>query len=233
MKKLFFIFLMSIATNFAFAQSSEGQTLYIIDGVVSTKAAVDELPSDMIRNMNVVKGVDLGGRSNIKKKREISGRVVDTEGKPMAGVIVMVPKTKVGVVTDAKGVVTDANGLYKINLAAGEAFLTFMYVDYPTITVQVDKANMDDVVMDKNAPQNLVTLNDLKGNVVSIIGEKRPESKPLYLTKSANGYIKKVDNLESISPDDIKTMNVFKGEQGEQFKKYGNTSNGVILIELK
>ena len=226
MKKLFFIFLMSIATNFAFAQSGEGQTLYIIDGVVSTKAAVDELPSDMIRNMNVVKGVESVVIITTQNGREISGRVVDTEGKPMAGVLVMVPKTKAGVATDA-------NGYYKINLAAGEAFLQYMYVDYPTITVQVDKANMDDVVMDKNAPQNLVALKDLKGDVVSIRGEKKPESNPLYLTKSANGVIKKVDNLESISPNDIKTMNVFKGEQGEQFKKYGDTSNGVILIELK
>ena len=217
---------MSIANNFAFAQSGEGQTLYIIDGVVSTKAAVDELPSDMIRNMNVVKGVESVVVITTQNGREISGRVVDTEGKPMTGVIVMVPKTKAGVATDA-------NGYYKINLAAGEAFLQYMYVDYPTKTVQVDKANMDDVVMDKNAPQNLVALKDLKGDVVSIRGEKKSESNPLYLTKSANGVIKKVDNLESISPNNIKTMNVFKGEQGEQFKKYGDTSNGVILIELK
>ena len=226
MKKLFFIFLMSIATNFAFAQSGEGQTLYIIDGVVSTKAAVDELPSDMIRNMNVIKGVESVVIITTQNGREISGRVVDTEGKPMAGVLVMVPKTKAGVATDA-------NGYYKINLAAGEAFLQYMYVDYPTITVQVDKANMDDVVMDKNALPNTVVVKDLKGDVVSVRGEKKPESNPLYLTKSANGVIKKVDNLESISPNDIKTMNVFKGEQGEQFKKYGDTSNGVILIELK
>lgn len=226
MKKLFFIFLMSIATNFAFAQSGEGQTLYIIDGVVSTKAAVDELPSDMIRNMNVVKGVESVVIITTQNGREISGRVVDTEGKPMAGVLVMVPKTKAGVATDA-------NGYYKINLAAGEAFLQYMYVDYPTITVQVDKANMDDVIMDKNALPNTVVVKDLKGDVVSVRGEKKPESNPLYLTKSANGVIKKVDNLESISPNNIKTMNVFKGEQGEQFKKYGDTSNGVILIELK
>ena len=217
---------MSIATNFAFAQSGEGQTLYIIDGVVSTKAAVDELPSDMIRNMNVVKGVESVVIITTQNGREISGRVVDTEGKPMAGVLVMVPKTKAGVATDA-------NGYYKINLAAGEAFLQYMYVDYPTLTVQVDKANMDDVVMDKNALPNTVVVKDLKGDVVSVRGKKKPESNPLYLTKSANGVIKKVDNLESISPNNIKTMNVFKGEQGEQFKKYGNTSNGVVLIELK
>ena len=226
MKKLILIISMALASSFAFAQNSSDKTLYIIDGVVSTKAAADELPSDDIRNMNIVKGVESVVIITTQAGREISGRVVDVEGKPMAGVIVMVPKTKVGVATDG-------NGYYKINLAAGDAFLNYMYVDYPTKTVQVDKANMDDVVMDKNAPQNLVVIKDLKGDVISVRGEKMPKSDPLYLVKSANGDIKKVDNLESISTDDIKTMNVFKGDKGEQFKKYGDTSNGVVLVELK
>ena len=60
-----------------------------------------------------------------------------------------------------------------------------------------------------------------------------PKSDPLYLVKSADGKIKKVASLESISTDGIKTMNVFKGDKGEQFKKYGDTSNGVVLVELK
>ena len=226
MKKLILIISMALASSIAFAQNSNDNTLYIIDGVVATKAAADELPSDAIRNMNIVKGVESVVIITTQAGREISGRVVDVEGKPMAGVLVMVPKTKVGVATDA-------NGCYKINLAAGEAFLNYMYVDYPTKTVQVDKANMDDVVMDKNAPENLVVIKELKGDVVSVRGEKMPQSDPLYLVKSANGDIKKVDNLESISPNDIKTMNVFKGDKGEQFKKYGDTSNGVVLVELK
>ena len=226
MKKLILIISMALASSIAFAQNSNENTLYIIDGVVATKAAADELPSDAIRNMNIVKGVESVVIITTQAGREISGRVVDVEGKPMAGVIVMVPKTKVGVATDA-------NGYYEINLAAGEAFLNYMYVDYPTKTVQVDKANMDDVVMDKNAPENLVVIKELKGDVVSVRGVKKDNAEPLYLVKSADGKIKKVDSLESISPNDIKTMNVFKGEQGKQFKKYGNTSNGVILIELK
>lgn len=226
MKKLFFIFLMSIATNFAFAQSGEGQTLYIIDGVVSTKAAVDELPSDMIRNMNVVKGVESVVIITTQNGREISGRVVDTEGKPMAGVLVMVPKTKAGVATDA-------NGYYKINLAAGEAFLQYMYVDYPTITVQVDMANMDDVVMDKNQAENTVVIRDASLKVENFTYQPSKSTvDALCIIKKPNGEIYKGD-INSISPNEIKTMNVFKGEQGEQFKKYGNTSNGVILIELK
>lgn len=226
MKKLFFIFLMSIATNFAFAQSGEGQTLYIIDGVVSTKAAVDELPSDMIRNMNVVKGVESVVIITTQNGREISGRVVDTEGKPMAGVIVMVPKTKVGVATDT-------NGYYKINLAAGEAFLQYMYVDYPTKTVQVDKANMDDVVMDKNQAENTVVIRDASLKVENFTYQPSKSTvDALCIIKKSNGEIYKGD-INSISPNEMKTIHVFKGEQGEQFKKYGDTSNGVILIELK
>ena len=226
MKKLFFIFLMSIATNFAFAQSGEGQTLYIIDGVVSTKAAVDELPSDMIRNMNVVKGVESVVIITTQNGREISGRVVDTEGKPMAGVIVMVPKTKAGVATDA-------NGYYKINLAAGEAFLQYMYVDYPTKTVSVDKANMGDVVMDKNQAENTVVIRDASLKVENFTYQPSKSTiDALCIIKKPNGEIYKGD-INSISPNEMKTIHVFKGEQGEQFKKYGDTSNGVILVELK
>lgn len=227
MKKLFFIFLMSIATNFAFAQSGEGQTLYIIDGVVSTKAAVDELPSDMIRNMNVVKGVESVVIITTQNGREISGRVVDTEGKPMGGVLVMVPKTKAGVATDA-------NGYYKINLAAGEAFLQYMYVDYPTITVQVDKANMDDVVMDKNQAENTVVIRDASLKVENFTYQPSKSTvDALCIIKKPNGEIYKGD-INSISPNEIKTMHVFKGgEQTEAYKKYGDTSNGVVLIELK
>ena len=217
---------MSIATNFAFAQSGEGQTLYIIDGVVSTKAAVDELPSDMIRNMNVVKGVESVVIITTQNGREISGRVVDTEGKPMAGVLVMVPKTKAGVATDA-------NGYYKINLAAGEAFLQYMYVDYPTKTVSVDKANMGDVVMDKNQAEKTVVIRDASLKVENFTYQPSKSTiDALCIIKKPNGEIYKGD-INSISPNEMKTIHIFKGEQGEQFKKYGDTSNGVILIELK
>ena len=226
MKKLILIISMALASSFAFAQNSSDKTLYIIDGVVSTKAAADELPSDAIRNMNIVKGVESVVIITTQSGREISGRVVDVEGEPMAGVAVMVPKTKLGVVTGL-------DGTFSINLPAGEAFLTFAMVDYPSKTVQVDKANLGDIVMDKNAPQDLVVIKDLNGEVVSVKGVKKPESDPLYLVKSANGDIKKVDSLESISPNDIKTMSVFKNDKVDQFKKYGDTSNGVVLVELK
>ena len=226
MKKLILIISMALASSIAFAQEHTRQThiidgsntLYIIDGVVSLKTAADELPSDAIKNMNIVTGIEKVVIITTKNGRVISGRVVDTEGKPIIGVAVLSPKTH-------NGVVTDMEGRFQMNLPAGEAFLTFKMIDYPSKTVQVDKSDLGDIVMDKNATQDVV--------VISARGEKKAGAEPLYLVKYANGKVKKVDSLDSISPSDIKTMNVFKDKSVEQFKKYGDTSNGVVLVELK
>ena len=226
MKKLILVISMALASSLAFAQEHTRQThiidgsntLYIIDGVVSLKTAADELPSDAIKNMNIVTGIDKVVIITTKEGRVVSGRVVDTEGKPIIGVAVLSPKTH-------NGVVTDMEGRFQMNLPAGEAFLTFKMIDYPSKTVQVDKSDLGDIVMDKNATQDVV--------VISARGEKKAGAEPLYLVKYANGKVKKVDSLDSISPSDIKTMNVFKDKSVEQFKKYGDTSNGVVLVELK
>ena len=226
MKKLILIISMALASSLAFAQEHTRQTqiidgsntLYIIDGVVSLKTAADELPSDAIKNMNIFTGIDKVVIITTKEGRVVSGRVVDTEGKPIIGVAVLSPKTH-------NGVVTDMEGRFQMNLPAGEAFLTFKMIDYPSKTVQVDKSDLGDIVMDKNATQDVV--------VISARGEKKAGAEPLYLVKYANGKVKKVDSLDSISPSDIKTMNVFKDKSVEQFKKYGDTSNGVVLVELK
>lgn len=226
MKKLILIISMALASSLAFAQEHTRQTqiidgsntLYIIDGVVSLKTAADELPSDAIKNMNIVTGIDKVVIITTKEGRVVSGRVVDTEGKPIIGVAVLSPKTH-------NGVVTDMEGRFQMNLPAGEAFLTFKMIDYPSKTVQVDKSDLGDIVMDKNATQDVV--------VISARGEKKAGAEPLYLVKYANGKVKKVDSLDSISPSDIKTMNVFKDKSVEQFKKYGDTTNGVVLVELK
>ena len=226
MKKLILIISMALASSLAFAQEHTRQThiidgsntLYIIDGVVSLKTAADELPSDAIKNMNIVTGIDKVVIITTKEGRVVSGRVVDTEGKPIIGVAVLSPKTH-------NGVVSDMEGRFQMNLPAGEAFLTFKMIDYPSKTVQVDKSDLGDIVMDKNATQDVV--------VISARGEKKAGAEPLYLVKYANGEVKKVDSLDSISPSDIKTMNVFKDKSVEQFKKYGDTTNGVVLVELK
>mgnify|MGYP003397087733 FL=1 len=225
MKKLILIISMALASSIAFAQEHTRQThitdgsntLYIIDGVVSLKTAADELPSDAIKNMNIVTGIEKVVIITTKDGRVISGRVVDTEGKPMMGVAVLSPKAH-------NGVVTDIDGRFQMNLPAGEAFLTFTMIDYPSKTVQVDKSDLGDIVMDKNATQDVV--------VISAIGEKMPDGDPLCIIKKPDGEISK-GSFDSITPEQIKSIHVFKDNSVEQFKKYGDTSNGVILVELK
>ena len=225
MKKLILIISMALASSIAFAQEHTRQThitdgsntLYIIDGVVSLKTAADELPSDAIKNMNIVTGIEKVVIITTKDGRVISGRVVDTEGRPMMGVAVLSPKTH-------NGVVTDIDGRFQMNLPAGEAFLTFTMIDYPSKTVQVDKSDLGDIVMDKNATQDVV--------VISAIGEKKPAGDPLCIIKKPDGEISK-GSFDSITPEQIKSIHVFKDNSVEQFKKYGDTSNGVILVELK
>ena len=225
MKKLILIISMALASSIAFAQEHTRQThitdgsntLYIIDGVVSLKTAADELPSDAIKNMNIVTGIDKVVIITTKNGRVVSGRVVDTEGKPIIGVAVLSPKTH-------NGVVTDMDGRFQMNLPAGEAFLTFKMIDYPSKTVQVDKSDLGDIVMDKNATQDVV--------VISARGEKMQAGDPLCIIKKPDGEISK-GSFDSITPEQIKIIHVFKDNSVEQFKKYGDTSNGVILVALK
>ena len=225
MKKLILIISMALASSLAFAQEHTRQThitdgsktLYLIDGVLSLKTAADELPSDAIKNMNIVTGIEKVVIITTKNGRVISGRVVDTEGKPMIGVAVLSPKTH-------NGVVTDMDGRFQMNLPAGEAFLTFKMIDYPSKTVQVDKSDLGDIVMDKNATQDVV--------VISARGEKMQAGDPLCIIKKPDGEISK-GSFDSITPEQIKSIHVFKDNQVDLYKKFGDTSNGVILIELK
>ncbi|MBQ3607805.1 MAG: carboxypeptidase-like regulatory domain-containing protein [Bacteroidales bacterium] len=225
MKKLILIISMALASSLAFAQEHTRQThitdgsktLYLIDGVLSLKTAADELPSDAIKNMNIVTGIEKVVIITTKNGRVISGRVVDTEGKPMIGVAVLSPKTH-------NGVVTDMDGRFQMSLPAGEAFLTFKMIDYPSKTVQVDKSDLGDIVMDKNATQDVV--------VISARGEKMQAGDPLCIIKKPDGEISK-GSFDSITPEQIKSIHVFKDNQVDLYKKFGDTSNGVILIELK
>ena len=67
MKKLLIIAILAISADIAMAQTQE-KTVYIIDGQVATKAALDSLPSDIIKNMNVIKKIENVVVVNTKKK---------------------------------------------------------------------------------------------------------------------------------------------------------------------
>ena len=66
MKKLLIIAILAISADIAMTQTQE-KTVYIIDGQVATKAALDSLPSDIIKNMNVIKKIENVVVVNTKK----------------------------------------------------------------------------------------------------------------------------------------------------------------------
>ena len=55
---------------------------------------------------------------------------------------------------------------------------------------------------------------------------------PIYLIKSANGHIG-LANSRRITAEQIQSMDVLHGEKARAYRRYGDVSNGVILITLK
>jgi hypothetical protein len=55
---------------------------------------------------------------------------------------------------------------------------------------------------------------------------------PIYLIKSANGTIGHA-NSRKITAEQIQSMVVLHGEKARAYKRFGDVSNGVILITLK
>ena len=157
MKKLILIISMAFACTLASAQQNTDKTLYIIDGAVSTKTAVDQIPPDAVTNMNVIKGVE--------------------------SVVVITTKN-----------------------AAQNA---------PKISIRTsDSQSENGTLIQSTTVLNYTTLS------------------PLCIVKKPNGELSKGD-MQGVSPDTIKSILVYKDEQAEPYKKYGDISNGVVLIELK
>jgi len=157
-----------------YAASDSNKTLYLVNGQPTTKEAVDQLPPEMIKNMNVMRGVE-------------SVVLITTRAKE-----VLTPDK------DAK-----------------------LRVEHNVITI------------DKN---NEVTIDErLKGTVFRIKKDSVNNNfSALIVVKQADGSIRTAGNIDDFKPEQIKSVGVYKsGAQLDQFKEFGDTSNGVIYIELK
>jgi TonB-linked SusC/RagA family outer membrane protein len=135
-----------------------------------------------------------------KKTVEVSGSIVDSEGEPLIGVVVVV-KDKPGI-----GITTDINGKYKIKLEAFQ-YLVFSYVGHESqehlikdenitldITMKLAKATiLNEITVTGMGPQKKVTVtgaittvdvktlrtpvssitNSLAGNVAGVLAMQR------------------------------------------------------------
>ena len=84
---------------------------------------------------------------------------------------------------------------------------------------------------DNNLPLNLITPINENPRVVLRVDGPEASNQPLYLILD-KGEKRKVDKLQDIDPNDIKSIVVIKGENA--IETYGEEGkNGVVIIELK
>ncbi|MCJ7447246.1 MAG: von Willebrand factor type A domain-containing protein [Bacteroidales bacterium] len=84
------------------------------------------------------------------ESRTITGRVLDDQGQPIAGVNVMVKGT-------IKGTLTDINGFYKIMVEQMDKVIIFSYVGYITVEEKIGEKSIINVVM----MPNLTAINEV------------------------------------------------------------------------
>ncbi|MBQ3255153.1 MAG: hypothetical protein IJA64_05430 [Rikenellaceae bacterium] len=187
MKKYLIMVVFAMAAFAATAQEKSDKMLYVIDGKVVSKAEVDALPSNNVRNINVVKGIEGVTLITTVAATNPYGEmvVVGTAGKPMS-----------------------------------------MNIDNTSITVDSNTK----VVRITSEKQNVGEPAEKK---TVVMRGKMQAGDPLVLTIGADGKYTTVKDMNEIDVEQIKSMSVLKNESAEQYKKYGDVSNGVIIIELR
>lgn len=131
--------------------------------------------------------ITVGRAVNTKKAtsgKKVSGKVVDSKGEPMIGVSVMVKGTN-------KGVITDLDGNYELPNVPANSTVTFSYVGYQAIELNVSKdAAFANVVMKENSQ----VMDEV---VVTALGIKREEKALGYsVQKISNEEVQKVAGVD-------------------------------------
>ncbi len=135
-------------------------------------------------------GIEAIGNSGVKIDKVINGRVVGTDGKPIPGVSVMVPNSKIGTQTDNDGrfslsVPDNTNSLrvYAIGFTEQNVPLTGTSI---TVTLQEEKTLMNEVVVVGYGTQ---LRRNIVGAVDKISGEVVENRSNAYLVRSLQGQV--------------------------------------------
>ena len=112
--------------------------------------------------------------AEIAKPHLVSGTVLDENGKPMAGVGVIIATT-------LQGVATDVNGKYQIKATPAQE-LQFSFLGYKTHTVKVGARTTIDVSMTSEAQA-------LESVIVTALGLKRDEKSLGYAAEKVDGEV--------------------------------------------
>ena len=156
----------------------------------------------------------------------VSGTVVDEQGRPKAGVSIIVPNTN-------HGTITDINGHFSLK-AMKDGNLWFSFIGYKPVKASVSSTmniRMEQEVVDLFPELSGSVKNGNSGfkvnNGVTVHGIKGEE--PLVIIDGKEAMEK--DALSKLAPDHIKSISVLKDKSAQVL--YGDKGkNGVIIVEM-
>jgi TonB family protein len=175
---------------------------------------------------------DNSGNSGNKagqQAKELNGKVLKENGSPLQGATVILQGTTTGTLTDAKGTfrltnVPDGAPLIVSYVGFKSKVVKPVYTGSMTIPMVRDTINVERGLPDVPPPPP-----PPPPRPSVMIRSQLGEATPLYLV---DGVEKGQSFPESVTPDDIHSMSVLKGE--EAIKKYGEKGkNGVVEIITK
>ena len=156
----------------------------------------------------------------------VSGTVVDEQGRPKAGISIIVPNTN-------HGTITDINGHFSLK-AMKDGNLWFSFIGYKPVKASVSSTmniRMEQEVVDLFPELSGSVKNGNSGfkvnNGVTVHGIKGEE--PLVIIDGKEAMEK--DALSKLAPDHIKSISVLKDKSAQVV--YGDKGkNGVIIVEM-
>ena len=194
-----------------YGTKDNSKILYLVDGKVVSKELFDQIPQTEIKDVNVMKGISSAVVVNTKSGSNV---VVGAYSRPQQAMQ-----------RQSNGARTDHQTQKTLHETEDEIYMT--NVEGPIIGETHIWEDGKEVSVKK----------DVRGTVVSVSSKYDTEKKdqPLCVVKSADGKSFTVKDIKEIVVSDIKHVTVIKSSSKalEEFKKYGDASNGVIYIELK
>ena len=168
-------------------------------------------------------------QENVVPDFQVSGTVVDEQGRPKAGVSILVPNT-------TYGAITDIDGRFSLKAVKGGNLL-FSFIGYKSMKVPVSatmsvRMEQEVVKLLPETTNRLVRDQDTKPagliNGINVHGVKEGEQ-PLVIVDGKEALEK--DALSKIASDRIKSITILKDKSATAV--YGEKGkNGVIVVTL-
>ena len=207
-----------------YGTNDNSKILYLVDGKVVSKELFDQIPQTEIKDVNVMKGISSAVVVNTKSGLKTNGVVTAVRGVKKSNDMVNPITTQVTTVTidKRKDNPVQIQTEEKISIT-GDDDTSFGPVGVDTYKVGENTSVSVSTAMGTGKILSISKKSDANNKIQALV-----------VVKDAEGKIYKVTDINSIDVNTIKSMTVFKSSPAkDEFKKYGDTSEGVIYIELK